>query len=187
MVDILWNERNVATRMVKRGCIVKRAPSIKKKKQEGISFEKSLLSVATGEHCLVCSIYYTYIYIYHEIDSESRPWKNAKQETSVLRVDASRCLAPANLAFFLLPFFLQPLQFLPRWARNSFYAIRWYVTRKFCVWRGSSVVSVVVEHRHPSSSSSSFYPLQAGDPLVNQTALASVATKNILESRLKKK
>lgn len=64
MVDILWNERNVATRMVKRGCIVKRAPSIKKKKQEGISFEKSLLSVATGEHCLVCSIYYTYIYIY---------------------------------------------------------------------------------------------------------------------------
>lgn len=107
MVDILWNERNVATRMVKWGCIVKRAPSIKKKKQEGISFEKSLLSVATGEHCLVCSIYYTYIYIYiyYEIDSESRPWKNAKQETSVLRVDASRCLAPANLAFFFLPFF----------------------------------------------------------------------------------
>lgn len=43
---------------------LRRAPfTIKNKKREGISFEKSLLSAATGEHCLLRGIYYTNMYI----------------------------------------------------------------------------------------------------------------------------
>lgn len=58
---------------------------------------KSLLSVATGEHCLVVSVT-LYIRVYVEIDSAS--WILRK-----LGRDASRCLAPANLPSFLFFFF----------------------------------------------------------------------------------
>lgn len=58
---------------------------------------KSLLSVATGEHCLVVSVT-LYIRVYVEIDSAS--WILRK-----LGRDASRCLAPANLPSFLFSFF----------------------------------------------------------------------------------
>lgn len=119
--------------------------TIKNKKREGISFEKSLLSAATGEHCLLRGIYYTnmYICIAKKLIWYRGFWIAAleKRETGDFRW--TRQGVWLRRIFFFS--FLQPLQFLPRWTRNSFYAIRWYVTRKFCVWRRSSVVSVVVE------------------------------------------
>lgn len=106
----------------------------------------------------VVSITRTYIYIYiTKLILHRGFWIAAleKQETSVLRVEVSGSGESVIFSPFSL---LQPLQFLPRWTRNSFYAIRWYVTRKFCVWRRSSVVSAVVEHWRPSSPS--FHPLR---------------------------
>lgn len=150
--------------------------TIKNKKREGISFEKSLLSAATGEHCLLRGIYYTNMYIrIAKLILYRGFWIAAleKRETGDFRW--TRQGVWLRRIFFFS--FLQPLQFLPRWTRNSFYAIRWYVTRKFCVWRRSSVVSVVVESLPLSFAGRS--SRKSNRPRGNQ--------ERILESCLKKR